>query len=231
MLIDITDPLSGWVIDGSKTNSDVDYSKESTFVESMWGNFSDSESGIDHFIVTVLINGNPVRELFPGIALKISDYSFHFAHSDRVQVKVEAVNGASKRAASFSNGYLVDLTPAALEYLHDSKTGFAYQTSDNELYVHWLYSDPESNILKYQMKIEEYYAGNIRKIWPSRENYETFYPPSDNRIEITLSGLTLINGAKYTAEVIAFNKALASSKHVSSGVIVDTTVPHMNLVT
>ena len=223
----MTDPISGWVIDGSSANSDIDYSHESAILESVWGNFSDAESGIDHFIVIVIINGNPVKELLPGIATSISDYSFHFAHNDRVTVKVEAINGASKRAASFSNGYLVDLTPAALEYLYDSKTGFAYQTSNTELYAHWLYSDPESGILKYQMKIEEYYAGSSKKIWPLGENYETFYPPPDNRIEITLTGFALINGAKYTVEVIAFNKALAFSKHVSSGVIVDTTAPHM----
>ena len=224
VLVDITDPIKGWVIDGSNANNDMDYSKETAYFGCAWGNFSDAESGINHFIVTVIANGNPIKE-FSSTAFIITDYSFHFAHNDRVIAKVEAINGASRKIASYSNGYLIDLTPAVLNYLYDSLTGLRYQTSNTELYAKWMFTDKESDISRYQIKIDEYYAGTSKKIWPIKENYATFFPSSTNAVEFFLSNLTLINGAKYTVEVIAINKALISSKHVSSGIKVDTTVP------
>ena len=52
--LDLTPPVSGYIYDGNDEDSvDVKYSSESACVAAFWGNFSDPESNIENYIVSV----------------------------------------------------------------------------------------------------------------------------------------------------------------------------------
>ena len=52
-----------------------------------------------------------------------------------------------------SSGYQVDLTPPNVKFLRDSKNGYKYITSNDEMYATWRFADDESGISEYRSVI------------------------------------------------------------------------------
>ena len=79
--------------------------------------------------------------------------------------------------------------------------------------------------------LEHIQGGSYRK-WPADAKFEVIKPENSDEyeVEITIDSLSLINGVKYSIDVIGVNGALSSSLQHSHGVIVDTTPPVVSKV-
>ena len=87
-MVDITEPLSGWVHDGQVPTEDIEYSSQAASVYSHWGDFYDPESGIDEYIVTMSVNGEDREEfVMRGDEEYLEDHTQHLQHADFVQVR------------------------------------------------------------------------------------------------------------------------------------------------
>ena len=55
VLVDLTNPISGFVLDGLRIDEPIHYTSNPTMVQAVWGNFSDPESGIVRYNVTIYV--------------------------------------------------------------------------------------------------------------------------------------------------------------------------------
>ena len=108
------------------------------------------------------MNGE-TRESFDvaGFTEHIEDHTQHFKHADQIEVVVEATNGATLTSDATSSGYVIDLTPPAIDYLKDHPQNLHYQTSNTEMYGAWKFDDDESGITEYKYRI----LGSLRFNW------------------------------------------------------------------
>ena len=93
VLVDTTPPVPGYVVDGSNIHNDEDYSSQSATVTASWADFSDPESGLSPYSLSVVIN-NVVHKTFDvdEDAEQFTDHSFSLQHGDQVQVQLQAIN-------------------------------------------------------------------------------------------------------------------------------------------
>ena len=65
-MVDLTPPVSGWVVDGLSPGEDLQYSSDSASVRLMFGGFSDPESDIKDYQLSVYRkhNGEFYRNIF-----------------------------------------------------------------------------------------------------------------------------------------------------------------------
>ena len=63
VLVDLTNPIGGYVIDGLEIDGVIYYTSNPTMVQAVWGNFSDPESGIVEYNVTIYVAG--VLDILP----------------------------------------------------------------------------------------------------------------------------------------------------------------------
>ncbi|XP_013394005.1 uncharacterized protein LOC106161555, partial [Lingula anatina] len=230
ILIDMTNPIPGWAVDGLSHKQDVDFSAETATVSTVWGGFHDPESDIDHYEVSVLVNREEVDAILLGKDQHFEKHTFSLHHGDTVQTTVRGLNGAGLMSSTNTDGYSIDLTPPVLKYIIQSEDGLMYQASDSYIYGHWQYGDEESGILEYRVTIFQLYQGQKQKLWPSDQHDETFTMMEAEPQFVFNQSLQLINGAKYSLHVTAMNRALLSASHETTGVIIDTTPPKMKEV-
>ena len=89
--------MPGTVSDGNDVNNDVNYTSETATVTTSWADFSDPESGLADYSMSVVINGE-VQKRFTGISetLRVfSDHSLSLQHGDSVFVELQASNRCS----------------------------------------------------------------------------------------------------------------------------------------
>ncbi|KAI6655616.1 hypothetical protein LOD99_2114 [Oopsacas minuta] len=55
VLVDLTNPIGGYVLDGLEITNTIHYTSNPTLVQAVWGNFSDPESGISQYNVTIYV--------------------------------------------------------------------------------------------------------------------------------------------------------------------------------
>ena len=84
---------------------------------------------------------------------------------------MEAVNGATRTSSSDSTGFIVDLTQPEVIFLKNHPDGLLYQANDSSIYASWQFSDIESKIARYQMRILEVITLNKVPVWPIGEAY------------------------------------------------------------
>ncbi|XP_070573675.1 uncharacterized protein [Ptychodera flava] len=107
VLYDETPPESGWIKDGEDTEKDMIYSPLASTVSANWDDFSDPESGIDNYVISIW-KTNPSegsqstenihdRESLPAGTRSIKWHHFHLHHGDNVYTEIEAVNKAVLR--------------------------------------------------------------------------------------------------------------------------------------
>lgn len=156
---------------------------------------------------------------------EIDDLSLSFSQGDHIYSHVTAINGAGLSVGMKSNGFIVDLTPPILKYIHDTNDGRSYQSDFQTLSYSWNFLDQESGIKLYRLTVYEIYQGMQIKFYPESEDFI-----STTAENITLTGLSLMNGRKYFVEIVAINNADMPVSHKSEGVIIDTSVPVISQV-
>ncbi|KAL3857351.1 hypothetical protein ACJMK2_012027 [Sinanodonta woodiana] len=233
ILVDTTPPKGGTVIDvGSYENTmtDIAFSSESATVKASWTNFSDAESSIASYTADIYINREHVKTIHAGTDTNVLDHSLSLKHLDNVYIDVLALNGADLWVRAASDGFLVDHTPPNVIFLEDSINGKKYQSDKSKLSLRWDFEDAESGIAEYRYVVNELYMGRHSAIVPRNGKFETLIPSAASQVNLDLHTLNLLDGALYTVQVTALNKARLSSSHESSGIIIDTSPPSLSKV-
>jgi hypothetical protein len=225
VLVDISNPLAGWIHDGDDQESDMSFSSESAILTARWGNFSDPESGIDHYIVDVFVNDFRVKSFNVGNQKALHDLSMSFSQGDHIHSHITAFNGAGLLASLTSSGFVIDLTPPIVKYIHDTEDGKQFQSNSHTIIYSWNFIDPESGIKEYRLTVYEVEYGMQRKMLPPTEKYVKTVAEN-----ITFTGLSLKDGHKYILKVVAINKAGMPALHESEGVTVDISPPAVTKV-
>lgn len=112
MLVDVTPPVPGLVVDGSDITNDDNFTSEAATVTTTWDGFYDPESGIRDYAVSVRVNDEQDKR-FPGLSGQLdafTDHSFSFSHLDRVTVELVTTN----RYDSRSDGVTGDMSEKSL---------------------------------------------------------------------------------------------------------------------
>ena len=230
-MIDTTPPVKGWIKDGSDKNNDMKFSSETAEVSSVWGGFSDPESGIVSYTLDVYINNALAQSFENGLNTDFVDYSLSLKHGDSIYVKLTTTNGAETPTVIESDGFVIDQTPPSVKYLHDTMDGRRYQSDSTELHLKWKFDDPESGLKEYRYYIEDFYQGQGHKFYPQGQGYVTIPVINNNiTVDIVLQNLNMTNGHKYLVKVTAVNHADMPQSQESDGVIIDSTPPVLKKV-
>ena len=229
VLVDVTPPLPGFVVDGNvKDIQDQNYTSETVTKHCHWNGYFDPESGIDNYKVDVYIN-NELKDTFDvGQKEYFEDKTISLEHGDDVHFSVHGINGAGLGKAADSNGFIVDHTPPIMTELSDTNTGSLYQSQKSTMHLKWNFRDEESGIKEYRTVIYETKAGVKQRFWPNHSPYNLTNPSSkfSGRMLVTLDQLNMKDGGRYSLHVTSVNGALLSTAHESIGVTVDTTKPN-----
>ena len=227
VLIDTTPPVASWIRDGLNATDDMMFSSETSTKPCNWDPFSDPESEIANYQVKVVINQQErITVELDNHVHSFKDHSITMNHLDKVQFTLEGQNGAGLKSVVNSDGFIVDHTPPVLEHISDHRGNGQYQSTSTELNLQWKYHDSDSGIKYYQYSVIEVKHGSENHFWPQEKRFIRITDPSVDYFT-SITGLTLSNGVMYKVNVIAINKALLSTSHMSAGVIVDTTAPIM----
>ncbi|XP_067685182.1 uncharacterized protein [Haliotis asinina] len=234
VLVDITAPVKGWIKDGDDAKHDVSYSSEQALIQAVWGGFSDPESGIVKYEVDIYINNqhrktNTILPTHDDLFYYMNEKTLELKQGDVVHTKVRGFNGAGKSVESTTNGYTLDLTPPVAYFVHDNDGQQEYQLDKAALHLSWKFEDAQSGIEKYMVSVFEDYAGMKRRIWPSTDKAKDI-PATGGQMSYPLTSLTLVDGARYFAHVIAVNKAKMSRSVDSLGVVIDSTPPEVDKI-
>ncbi|XP_033637723.1 uncharacterized protein LOC117298529 [Asterias rubens] len=245
--VDLTPPVQGSVYDGLLPGpTDLEFSSKPATVSAQWQGFSDPESGIEDYQVTVYRkhsdseNATNDFEVIHEAASVSNDVSliewhhFHLHHKDQVYINLRTINQAVNHIDTPTNGFLVDLTPPMLRSLGDGLVvgqDADFQTHSDSLAVHWDYFDEESGIALFELAIYEMRHGKKQKIFPADLDPNTFEPILDvTTTSHVQSGLSLRAGAIYITRIKAQNQAKLIASHETSGIRVDPTPPEMKYV-
>lgn len=63
VLVDTTPPIPGYAVDGSNLKKDLVFSSEISTKIVSWNNFTDPESGIDNYVVSIYITMQGLKRL------------------------------------------------------------------------------------------------------------------------------------------------------------------------
>ncbi|XP_078664148.1 uncharacterized protein LOC144907219 [Branchiostoma floridae x Branchiostoma belcheri] len=252
VLIDLTPPEAGWIVDGSYEDMDpntgrpVDevFMSESASVSAQWGDFLDPESDIDSYFVSVwrsaLISDRSWSadkqihepDKFDKEKTQVEYFHLQLNHGDKVYTAITAKNGATSTTEVRSDGVIVDLTAPELQYLvdtqahgNDTSKDSDYQTNANSISSSWKFEDPESGIDHYKMAIIQTMHGTKQQIFPVGEIWKLLYAPELSHY--TQGDLTLTAGAHYHTRVAAVNRAKLSAPYETDGITVDPSAPTM----
>ncbi|XP_078658229.1 uncharacterized protein LOC144903712 [Branchiostoma floridae x Branchiostoma belcheri] len=241
VLYDATPPEEGWVNDGLDPNHDVTYSSETATVSANWDNFTDPESHIADYEITVwrkhANNGNSSADTSPHViheatsvgkeAHRINWHHFHLHDGDFVYVVVNVSNGAGGVVVTESDGFTMDTTPPLMRFIGDGNqqwTDLQYSPSITHLSVNWEFEDPESGIDHYKLTVFQHHGGSRLQIYPAQKNeWVTVDGSADGWTNS--DPLSLVPGARYSVRVSAVNGAGLTTTHDTDGVIVDPTPP------
>ncbi|XP_033747032.1 uncharacterized protein LOC117332256 [Pecten maximus] len=231
VLIDITPPLPGVVLDGSVTGTDIVFSSETATKSCNWNKFADPESHISKYDISLYINRKHIQTFAVAERTQFTERSIAMNHRDEVEFVVTAANGAGLTVDVTSDGFLVDHTPPLMDHIYDTETRNHYQNFNDHLDVSWLFEDGDSGIKEYRYFINKQHQGGKHKSWPTNSSYLTTDPSlNDGPVKMKIDELNLENGAMYSIVVTAVNHALLSTTHESFGVVVDRTVPVLTKV-
>ena len=232
VLVDTTAPIPGVVVDGDDINDDVDFTSETSRVAASWSGFSDPESGLGSYTVSVYVNNSLQRSVAADVLDEhFTEHSFALDHGDTVHVEVAAANKAGAAVIVASDGLKVDHTSPELVTIGTARTG-DFQQDDTSLRFVWKFQDPDSGLAEYRCSVLQRLHGVETQFWPAGGGGGTdqhVVPVNATSEKVTqdlhLPGLSLVNGASYSVKVTAVNKARMSATAGSGGVTVDTTPP------
>ncbi|XP_061168902.1 uncharacterized protein LOC133178171 [Saccostrea echinata] len=230
VLVDTTPPLSSYAVDGPDLSEDISFSSETATKIVTWDNFTDPESGVEKYTVTVYINDAKIKTFDASIKTTFEDHSISMDHKDKVHFQVDSFNKAGLSENVLTDGFIVDHTPPNLIFILDNIHQRRYQTYDNFLNLRWQFEDEESGIKEYRYAVLESLHGMKKRFWPKTEMYVTVFPNSSIGTTAIDLDKHLLTGATYSVHVAAINVAHLSTEHESEGVTIDPTPPIMSKV-
>ena len=215
------------------------FSSSLTTLAASWGNFSDAESGIASYVVTVQrklpapgvlstlsIRGSVLNATWSQLALR---------NGDAVVITVQASNGAGLVSTATSNTLVIDITPPQLAYLVDGLTSLQdldYFNSTDNLTSSWSVSDPQSGVVRVEGAVYQLQGGLRTRILPnpSAPNATSTVSLPAGSSSWTARGLQLVSGTSYLTSITFTNGAGLRVEYVTNGVLVDLTPPTMQYV-
>ncbi|KAK7113965.1 hypothetical protein V1264_000110 [Littorina saxatilis] len=228
VLVDLTPPQPGIVVDGDDLSHDLNFTSETASVASSWTGFQDPETNIDFYTLSVLVNGVAEHNVTDYVAENFTDHAFNLGHGDEVKVKVKATNRAGSSVEVTSDGLRVDHTPPDLLYL-STADGTSFQQSDSSLHFTWNFEDSESGLAEYRAVVSQLLHRTKTRFWPlggtDQHVVKLGQSTWNSTQSLVLPGLSLVNGATYSVKVTAVNWASMAAVEESKGVTVDTTPP------
>ena len=230
MLVDLTNPVAGWVKDGLDPTENVDFSYVDSAAYCNWNGFYDPESNVAGYEVQSFISGVPGFLRSVGLVTSSTDTSVVLQHGDTVRSVVTAIDGADRRTSIATDGYIIDKSPPLLISIgfEGSRAGIPFFQADMTMIkATWAYEDPESGIKSYRVAVHEFHHGNTQPIYPSQGDWADFPKQGkDGTINmLVVSNLALRSGAEYVVKVTATNQAKLAVIHTSEPMIVDSTPP------
>ncbi|XP_033105583.1 uncharacterized protein LOC117107873 isoform X2 [Anneissia japonica] len=240
VLIDKTPPVEGELLDGILANNiDLQYSSAPATVSGQWQNFTDPESGIDDFVISVYCRHTLSEEFAEfevihepeSVGPNTSFFEWHHFHlkdGDDVFIELEAINQAGLALSKQSDGFRVDLTPPIMTFIGDGSTpgeDIEFQSNDTLISANWKFNDPESDMNHYKFSVSETYGGTKHQIFPSPHTHPLFVEVPQSMNVHTEAGLTLKEGGLYNTRIAGVNNAGLTSPHETNGVIIDPSPP------
>lgn len=225
--VDITPPVPGYAVDGFDLEANTAFSSETATKGVSWDNFTDLESGIEKYLVSVYFNDARVKTFGPTEDTLMTDHSLSMDHNDRVQFEVKSFNKAGLSVAVKTDGFSVDHTPPTLVLIQDNLFGNNFQTDDSLLKLRWQFQDTESGIQEYRYTVFETINGLKQQIWPTTAPYLSISPSLSTQSTEVDYTKQLVSGATYSVHVTAINQAQLFTSHESHGVTIDPSPPVM----
>ncbi|PVD18248.1 hypothetical protein C0Q70_21774, partial [Pomacea canaliculata] len=239
VLVDLTPPKEGKVIDGLSENfEDLHFSVHKSTVAARWQGFSDSESGIMQYEVQIeraenLTTNFQVLQDWENVNLDTTfeKHRFSLRHRDVVRTKLRVSNGALNTITSETDSFIIDLTPPELYSLWDGlgSSDIEYQSDITSLSAKFEFHDDESGIDYYKYQVYQTMHGHHAQIIPATKN-DWNRLPSGQRNSLMVNGLTLTSGLRYSIRMAAVNSAGSVTTYDTNGVLVDNTPPSMERV-
>ncbi|CAG2236309.1 unnamed protein product [Mytilus edulis] len=234
--VDLTEPVSGHVIDGNKTDfKDIQFSGNAAKVEVQWKDYHDPESTIRQYEVQVQAAPNLTDnykitrdfEPYSNTTESVKWLNFHFQHKDKVKLFLRTTNGAHNSIVNSTDGYVIDLTPPNLLYLGDGfvqHKDLEFQSDTKNLSCNFKFIDEESGLDHFQIQIYEQYQSIRSLIFPATQN-DWMQLDDETVNEFIDSSLDLLQGAVYSIRIGAVNKAGFVAAFETNGVKIDRTPP------
>ncbi|XP_070204336.1 uncharacterized protein [Littorina saxatilis] len=227
VLVDLTPPIAGRVVDGDDINNDVDYTSEAASIAAAWEGFSDPETGIDSYTLSVFVN-DVLKHTDSDIHdEQFVDHSLSLKHGDTAHVEVTSFNKAGSDVKVTSDGQTVDHTPPELIRIGTAHMS-AFQNDATSLDFVWEFRDSESWVKEHRYSVYQRLRGAETLFWPKGADHQVIRvdPAAENSTEdLQLQSLSLVNGASYVLQVTAVNRAKMSATARSQRVTIDTTPP------
>ena len=244
MLVDSTPPNAGRVYDGLSPGIDLQFSSNAFSVQAHWINFTDDESGISHYTITVF-HRTMDSEYSLAYTEQLSNWTqevtldrFTFDTGYHILVQLEAYNPAGLVTAVNTTGVTIDLSAPVLTTLNDVPTPSLgddenYQNENNMYNLNWNASDPDSNIVRIEAALFEVFEGRKVLVYP---NVTTGYEVLPNSLLTptahvwTVRNLNLTSGRTYVGTLLFTNGAGLQLRAETNGILVDTNPPELQIV-
>ena len=244
MLVDSIPPDVGIIYDGLVTGIDLQFSSNAFSVQANWINFTDDESGISHYTVTVF-HGMMGSEYTLAYTEELSNWTqeialdrFTFDTGDHVLVQLEAYNHAGLVTTVNTTGVTIDLSAPVLTSLNDvpapsTDDDVNYQNVNHMYNLNWNAFDPDSSIVRIEAALYEVAEGRRVLVYPNTTTSYEVLPDSKLTPMVhvwTVRGLNLTSGRKYVGTLLFTNGAGLHLRAETNGILVDTNPPELQTI-
>lgn len=215
IIVDASPPVTPTVTDDGR------YTTNATSLHASWTS-SDPESGVSKYyyaIGTTSGSANVIDWTDAALATSVTRTGLSLVNGTTYYVSVKALSGAGAYSTvGSSDGITLDSTPPNVPVVTDDGQ---YFSNPHAIHAQWSANDPESEIAGYEYSVGTTAGGANVKLWTS----------AASATEVTVTGLSLINGGTYYVNVRATNGAgLVSVAGFTDGVVLDTTCPSTPVV-
>jgi C1A family cysteine protease len=206
------------VLDGTSTSSETSYTASASQLSANWTASTGNVSSYQYEITSSTGGSGIVGWTSAGTATSVTATGLSLTNGATYYFSVRSVYNGSYSGAVTSSGQTVDSVAPTMGTVYDGSTSSSeksYSKSLTALSANWSASDMVG-VSSYTYAIGSTSGGTDIVGWTS----------TGTATGVTATGLSLTNGTTYYFSVYAYNMAgLASSKKISAGAMVDTSVP------
>ncbi|PFX19966.1 Versican core protein [Stylophora pistillata] len=220
VVIDTSPPVAGKIYDGSQLRVDLKYAKWTTTFSANWDRFTDPHSPISRYSWAIQRIGGGLITSFKTTALNRSPTAnnLNLVSKEGYCAVVRGYNEAGLFTQVKSDCVLIDHDAPQAGVVNDGHfTDIDYQSDNTLIAANWNgFADGNkgSGIVEYKYRVTDS-SGRVVVSWTS----------TGKATNVTQTGLTLGNNAKYFVTVKAMDAAGLTTDVTTDGVTVDTTHP------